>query len=42
VKLKVTPSTGNVFRDLGFPHEEAEERLGSRPDREVEIHRATG
>ncbi len=26
-KLKVTPSTGNVFRDLGFRHEEAEHLL---------------
>ena len=25
--LKVTPSTGNVFRDLGFPAEEAEHLL---------------
>ena len=23
-KLRVTPSSGNVFRDLGFSHEEAE------------------
>ena len=27
MKLKVTPSTGNVFRDLGFRHEEAEHLL---------------
>ena len=26
-KIKVTPSTGNVFRDLGFPAEEAEHLL---------------
>src|SRR5436309_12376921 len=26
-KLKVTPSTGNVFRDLGFRREEAEHLL---------------
>ena len=26
-KLKVTPSSGNVFRDLGFPAEEAEHLL---------------
>jgi len=25
--LKVTPSTGNVFRDLGFPAQEAEHLL---------------
>lgn len=27
MKLKVTPSTGNVFRDLGPRHEEAEHLL---------------
>jgi predicted XRE-type DNA-binding protein len=27
MSLKVTPSTGNVFRDLGFPREEAEHLL---------------
>jgi len=27
MKVKVTPSTGNVFRDLGFGHEEAEHLL---------------
>jgi predicted XRE-type DNA-binding protein len=27
MKLKVTPSTGNVFRDLGFRREEAEHLL---------------
>ncbi len=27
MKLKVTPSTGNVFRDLGFHPEEAEHLL---------------
>ena len=26
MKLKITPSTGNVFRDLGFRREEAEHR----------------
>jgi predicted XRE-type DNA-binding protein len=26
-RIKVTPSTGNVFRDLGFPTEEAEHLL---------------
>jgi len=25
---KITPSTGNVFEDLGFPKEEAENLLG--------------
>ena len=25
--VRVTPSTGNVFRDLGFPNEEAEHLL---------------
>ena len=27
MKLKITPSTGNVFRDLGFRREEAEHLL---------------
>ncbi len=27
MSLRVTPSTGNVFRDLGFPREEAEHLL---------------
>ncbi len=27
MKLKMTKSSGNVFRDLGFPHEEAEHLL---------------
>ena len=27
MKLKITPSTGNVFRDLGFRLEEAEDLL---------------
>jgi predicted XRE-type DNA-binding protein len=26
-EIKVTPSTGNVFRDLGFPAEQAEHLL---------------
>jgi predicted XRE-type DNA-binding protein len=26
-RVKITPSTGNVFRDLGFPQEEAEHLL---------------
>ena len=27
MKLKITPSTGNVFRDLGFRREESEHLL---------------
>ncbi len=27
MKVKITPSTGNVFRDLKFGHEEAEHLL---------------
>ena len=27
MKVRITPSTGNVFRDLGFPPEEAEHLL---------------
>jgi predicted XRE-type DNA-binding protein len=27
MKVKITPSTGNVFRDLGFRREEAEHLL---------------
>lgn len=27
MRLKVTPSTGNVFRDVGFPRKEAEHLL---------------
>ena len=27
MKLKITPSTGNVFRDIGFRREEAEHLL---------------
>jgi hypothetical protein len=35
MKLKITPSTGNVFRDLGFRREEAEHLLArSAPHRE--------
>jgi predicted XRE-type DNA-binding protein len=26
-RVRITPSTGNVFRDLGFAHEEAEHLL---------------
>jgi predicted XRE-type DNA-binding protein len=35
-RLKVTPSTGNVFRDLGFPPEEAEHLL-IRADLMIEL-----
>lgn len=37
-RLKVTPSTGNVFRDLGFPPEEAEHLL-IRADLMIELQR---
>lgn len=37
-RLKVTPSTGNVFRDLGFPPEEAEHLL-IRADLLIELQR---
>jgi len=35
---KITPSTGNVFRDLGFPREEAEHLL-IRADLMIELQR---
>jgi predicted XRE-type DNA-binding protein len=38
-KLKVTPSTGNVFRDLGFPAEESEHLL-VRADLLLELQKA--
>jgi len=38
-KIKVTPSTGNVFRDLGFPAEEAEHLL-IRADLLLQLQRA--
>ena len=38
MKLKVTPSTGNVFRDLGFRREEAEHLL-VRADLMIEIQK---
>jgi predicted XRE-type DNA-binding protein len=38
-KLKVTPSSGNVFRDLGFPPEEAEHLL-IRADLLIQLQRA--
>ncbi len=37
-RLRVTPSTGNVFRDLGFPPEEAEHLL-IRADLMIELQR---
>ena len=37
--LKVTPSTGNVFRDLGFPAEEAEHLL-IRADLLIQLQKA--
>jgi len=36
LRLKVTPSTGNVFRDLGFRREEAEHLL-VRADLMIEV-----
>lgn len=38
MKLKVTPSTGNVFRDLGFRSEEAEHLL-IRADLMIQIQK---
>src|ERR1700680_5149685 len=38
-RIKVTPSTGNVFRDLGFPAEEAEHLL-IRADLLVQLQKA--
>jgi len=39
VKLKVTRSSGNVFRDLGFPDEEAE-HLRVRADLLIQVQKA--
>ena len=39
MKPKVTPSTGNVFRDLGFQREEAEHLL-IRADLMIEVQKA--
>jgi predicted XRE-type DNA-binding protein len=39
MKLKVTRSSGNVFRDLGFPAEEAE-HLRVRADLLIQIQKA--
>jgi predicted XRE-type DNA-binding protein len=38
-KIKVRPSTGNVFRDLGFPAEEAEHLL-IRADLLIQLQKA--
>jgi predicted XRE-type DNA-binding protein len=38
MKVKITPSTGNVFRDLGFPGEQAAHLL-VRADLMIEIQR---
>jgi len=38
-KIKVTPSTGNVFRDLGFPAEEAAHLL-IRADLLIQLQKA--
>ncbi len=38
MKLKVTPSSGNVFRDLGFRREEAEHLL-VRADLMIEVQK---
>ena len=37
-KLKITPSTGNVFRDLGFRREEAQHLL-VRADLMIEVQK---
>lgn len=37
-KLRITPSTGNVFRDLGFRREEAEHLL-VRADLMIEVQK---
>ena len=39
MKLKMTRSTGNVFRDLGFPPDEAE-HLRVRSDLLVQLQKA--
>jgi len=38
MRIKVTPSTGNVFRDLGFRREEAEHLL-IRADLMIEVQK---
>jgi predicted XRE-type DNA-binding protein len=39
MRVKVTPSTGNVFRDVGFSRKEAE-HLRIRADLMIAVHRA--
>jgi len=39
--LEITPSTGNVFRDLGFPKAEAEHLL-VRADLLIQLQKAIG
>jgi predicted XRE-type DNA-binding protein len=39
MKVKVTSTTGNVFRDVGFPRKEAE-HLKIRADLMLDVHRA--
>lgn len=39
MKLKITPSTGNVFRDVGFSRREAE-HLKVRADLLIHVHKA--
>ena len=39
MKLKITPSTGNVFRDVGFSRSEAE-HLKVRADLLIHVHKA--
>jgi len=39
VKLKMTRSTGNIFRDLGFPRDEAE-HLRVRSDLLIQLQKA--
>jgi predicted XRE-type DNA-binding protein len=41
MRLKVTRSTGDVFRDLGFPAEEAE-HLRIRSDLLIELQKTIG
>ena len=37
-QLKITPSSGNVFRDLGFRHDEAEHLL-VRADHTIQVQK---
>jgi predicted XRE-type DNA-binding protein len=38
MKLKITPSTGNVFRDVGFSRSEAE-HLKIRAELSIQVHK---